>query len=293
MTVFDTTIKEYLTEIDESPLLSWQEECDLAERIIDNDDPEARDRLVRSNLRLVVSIAKRFATGKMSLGDLIEEGNLGLIRAVDSFDPSVGVRFSTYAAWWIKQTIKRALLLDSGPLSVPTYMVELVNQYRHVVAGLQAKLAPLETGRQEWPSGTADNSSLTGLADIPNVEQIAKEMKLPVKKIIAIKEIADSINTPLETESPETHQTFHDTVKQTSPHLPEDEITNSEELEKIVEMLDKLESREAHILKLRFGIGGKEPLTLKQIGAKLGLTRERVRQLQQSALNRLNELMNY
>jgi len=270
MTVFDTTIKEYLTEIDESPLLSWQEECDLAERIIEDDDPEARDRLVRSNLRLVVSIAKRFATGKMSLGDLIEEGNLGLIRAVDSFDPSVGVRFSTYAAWWIKQTIKRSLLLDSGPLSIPTYMVELVNQYRQVVADLQAKLA-----------------------DIPNVEQIAKEMKLPVKKIVAIKEIADSVHTPLETESPETHQTIHDAVKQTSDYLPGDEITNSEELKKIVEMLDRLEPREAQILKLRFGIGGNESLTLKQIGAKLGLTRERVRQLQQSALNRLNELMSY
>ena len=270
MTIFDTTIKEYLNEIDESPLLSWQEECDLAQRIIDDDDPKARDRLVRSNLRLVVSIAKRFATGKMSLGDLIEEGNLGLIRAVDSFDPSVGVRFSTYAAWWIKQTIKRALLLDSGPLSVPTYMVELVNQYRQVTADLQAKLA-----------------------DIPTVEQIAEEMKLPVKKINAIKEIVDSINTSLESESPETNQTFHEKVKQTSNHLPEDEITSSEELKKIIEMLDKLEAREAQILKFRFGIDGNEPLTLKQIGAKLGLTRERVRQLQQSALKRLNELMSY
>jgi RNA polymerase primary sigma factor len=270
MTVFDTTIKEYLNEIDESPLLSWQEECDLAQRIIEDDDPQARDHLVRSNLRLVVSIAKRFATGKMSLGDLIEEGNLGLIRAVDSFDPSVGVRFSTYASWWIKQTIKRALLFDSGPLSVPTYMVELVNQYRQVAADLQAKLA-----------------------DIPTVEQIAQEMKLPAKKITAIKEIVDSINTPLDAESPETHQAFHEKVKQTSNHLPEDDITSSEELKKIVEMLDKLETREAQILKLRFGIDGNEPLTLKQIGAKLGLTRERVRQLQQSALKRLNELMSY
>jgi RNA polymerase primary sigma factor len=270
MMIFDTTIKEYLTEIDESPLLSWQEECDLADRIIEHDDPEARDHLVRSNLRLVVSIAKRFATGRMSLGDLIEEGNLGLIRAVDSFDPSVGVRFSTYAAWWIKQTIKRSLLLDSGPLSVPTYMVELVNQYKHAAADLQAKLA-----------------------DIPTVAQIANEMKLPIKKIIAIKEIVDSVNTPLEAESPDTHQTLHDAVKQTSDHLPEDDITSSEELHKIVEMLDKLEAREAQILKLRFGIDGNEPLTLKQIGAKLGLTRERVRQLQQIALKQLNELMSY
>jgi RNA polymerase sigma factor (sigma-70 family) len=269
MTIFDTTIKDYLTEIDESPLLSWKEECELAGQIIKNDDPEARDHLVRSNLRLVVSIAKRFATGRMSLGDLIEEGNLGLIRAVDSFDPSVGVRFSTYAAWWIKQTIKRALLLDSGPISIPTYMVELVNQYRHVVAELQKKLG-----------------------DMPSIARIAEEMKVPVKKITAIKEIADSVNTSLETESSQTEQTFHETTPQVSNQLPEDELTSTEELGKVVLMLDKMDARQAEVLKLRFGINGKEPLTLKQIGAKLGLTRERVRQIQQEGLQALNELMN-
>jgi RNA polymerase primary sigma factor len=267
--IFDTTIKDYLTEIDDSPLLSWKEECELAGLIIENDDPEARDHLVRSNLRLVVSIAKRFATGRMSLGDLIEEGNLGLIRAVDSFDPSVGVRFSTYAAWWIKQTIKRSLLLDSGPISVPTYMVELVNQYRHVVVELQKKLG-----------------------DAPSAAQIAEEMKVPVKKITAIKEIADSVNTSLDAESPQTNQSFQETTPQVSNHLPEDELASSEELEKVVLMLDKIDARQAEVLKLRFGINGKEPLTLKQIGVKLNLTRERVRQIQQEALNALNEMMN-
>jgi RNA polymerase primary sigma factor len=270
MIVFDETIKEYLAEIDEAPLLTWQQECELAQQIIDHDDPRAREQLVRSNLRLVVSIAKRFATGRLSLGDLIEEGNLGLIRAIDSFDPSIGVRFSTYAAWWIKQSIKRALLLDSGPISVPTYMVELVNQYRQVIADLQTKLA-----------------------DNPTPEQIAQEMKLPVKKIMAIKEIVDSTNTPLQAESTQTNQSFEETMPAASEQLPEDELTGTEELHKVVKMLDKLENREAEVLKLRFGINGTEPLTLKQIGAKLGLTRERVRQLQQSALKQLNELMSY
>ena len=269
MTVFDTTIKEYLTEIDESPLLTWQEECELANRVIESDDIEARDRLVRSNLRLVVSIAKRFATGKLSLGDLIEEGNLGLIRAIDSFDPSVGVRFSTYAAWWIKQTIKRALLFDCGPISMPTYMVELVNQYRHVVTDLQKKLA-----------------------DVPSVAQIAEQMKLPVKKVVIIKEIADSVHTALDAESDQTNQNLHESLPKVSAHLPEDELANAEELKKIVKMLDKLGARQAEVLKLRFGIEGREPLTLKQIGAKLGLTRERVRQIQQEALDALNEMMN-
>jgi RNA polymerase primary sigma factor len=181
------------------------------------------------------------------------------------------VRFSTYAAWWIKQTIKRALLLDSGPISVPTYMVELINQYRQVLADLQTRCA--------------DNPTL------PTPAQIAEEMKLPVKKIMAIKEILDSTNTPLWADSSQTNQSPTETIPAVSKILPEDELTGTEELQKVAKMLDKLEKREAEILKLRFGINGTEPLTLKQIGAKLGLTRERVRQLQQSALKQLNELM--
>lgn len=268
MIVFDETIKDYLAEIDAAPLLTRQQECELAQQIIDHDDPLARDQLVRSNLRLVVCIAKRFATGKLPLADLIEEGNLGLIRAIDSFDPSVGVRFSTYAAWWIKQCIKRAMLLDCGPISVPTYMVELVNHYRQVLADLQSKLS-----------------------DAPFVEQIAEEMKLPVKKVTAIKEIVDSTNTPFQAESTHTNQSDDETMPPASYQLPGDELTSAEELQKTVKLLDRLDEREAQVLKLRFGINGTEPLTLKQIGAKLGLTRERVRQLQQSALKQLNELI--
>jgi RNA polymerase primary sigma factor len=270
MIVFDETIKEYLTEIDEAPLLTWEQECELARQVIEDNDPKAREQLVRSNLRLVVNIAKKFATGRLSLGDLIEEGNLGLIRAIDSFDPSVGVRFSTYAAWWIKQSIKRALLLDSGPISVPTYMVELVNHYRQTLADLQSKLA-----------------------ETPTPAQIATEMKLPLKKVMAIKEIVDSTTTPLQAESPQTNQSYEETIPAVEQLPPEDELTSSEELSKLVKMLDKLEKRQSEVLKLRFGIDGSEPLTLKQIGAKLGLTRERVRQLQQIALKHLNELMNY
>jgi RNA polymerase sigma factor (sigma-70 family) len=271
MTVFDATIKDYLGEIDDAPLLSWEQECELADDIIENDNPQARDQLVRSNLRLVVSIAKRFATGKMAFADLIEEGNLGLIRAVDSFDPSVGVRFSTYAAWWIKQTIKRALLLDAGPISVPTYMVELVNQYRNVCGELAAKLSTP-----------------------PTPAQIAEEMKLPVKKVIAISQIVDSVNTSGHDElSPDDDShTYQNQQDAACNNLPQDELTNTEELAKAVKMLDKLGEREAEVLKLRFGINGNEPLTLKEIGVKLELTRERVRQLQQSALKQLNELMN-
>ena len=126
--VFDATIKDYLKEIDEAPLLDWQQEKKLANLVIEENDYLARDQLVRSNLRLVVNIAKKFTSRGMQLADLIEEGNLGLMRAVDSFDPEHKVRFSTYSSWWIKQSIKRALLSNFQPIHIPTYMVELVNQ---------------------------------------------------------------------------------------------------------------------------------------------------------------------
>ena len=267
MAVFDATIKEYLGEIDEASLLNWEQECDLAERIIENDDPMARDTLVRSNLRLVVSIAKKFVSPRLSLADLIEEGNLGLIRAVDTFDPSHGVRFSTYAAWWIKQSIKRALLLDSGPISVPTYMVELVNHYRQVITDARAKSC-----------------------EIPPVKTIAEKMGLTVKKVRAIQEIVDAVGTGPIADAEEGASAFDKSAKVVE-ETPEDELAGAEEIGKMLAMLEKIDARQANILALRFGIGDKEPLTLKQIGAKLGLTRERVRQLQALGLKSLHELM--
>ncbi|MCK4958846.1 MAG: sigma-70 family RNA polymerase sigma factor, partial [Planctomycetes bacterium] len=137
---FDATIKEYLKEIDASPLLTWEEEKELANRIQEFQDPEAREHLVSSNLRLVVNIAKRFSGRTMTLGDLIEEGNLGLLRAVDTFDSEHGVRFSTYSSWWIKQSIKRALLENIQPVHIPTYMVALINQWRRTAAEMGSKL---------------------------------------------------------------------------------------------------------------------------------------------------------
>ena len=269
MAVFDVTIKEYLREIDEAPLLSWEEECELAEDIIDYDDPQARDTLVRSNLRLVVNIAKKFVSRGMSLGDLIEEGNLGLIRAVDSFDPVHGVRFSTYAAWWIKQSIKRSLLLDSGPVSIPTYMVELVNQYRQVASDLQTKLS-----RE------------------PEPEEIAEEMKQPLRKVRVISQIINTGSVGMTDNSAIPSQSQAENMLDENIEMPEDELVNAEEIAKAVKLLGEIEPREAEVLTLRFGLSGEESLTLKEIGAKLGLTRERARQIQRSALKKLNEFMN-
>lgn len=265
---FDITIKEYLKEIDEAPLLSWEEEKALAKAIIENNDPEARDRLVRSNLRLVVNIAKRFSGRGMTLGDLIEEGNLGLLRAVDTFDPEHKVRFSTYAAWWIKQAIKRAILNNAQPIHIPTYMVELINQWRQTCAEMELKL-----GRTV------------------SLEEMAGAMKVPIRKAKAIQDIVSVVEAGFQYDSPEGNAGLEEAVEDDKVSLPDDEIGSEEELSQALELLEEIDPREAEVLRLRFGLDGQEPLTLKQIGEKLGLTRERVRQIQRSGLARLNELM--
>ncbi len=265
---FDATIKEYLKEIDESPLLSWDEEKELAYRIIEDNDPEAREHLVSSNLRLVVNIAKRYSGRGMTLGDLIEEGNLGLLRAVETFDPEHGVRFSTYSSWWIKQAIKRSILANAQPIHIPTYMVELINQWRYTASELEPHL-----GRT------------------PTVEEMATAMKLPMRKAKAIGQIVDVVNGGFQGDSSEENAGLNDTIKDKNAVSPEDLIGTDEELEKAVRLLNEIEPREAQILTLRFGINGREAMTLKEIGKEMGLTRERVRQIQRNALQRLNELM--
>jgi len=243
-------------------------EKQLAYLVIDDNDPEARDLLVRSNLRLVVKIAKGFSGRNQTLGDLIEEGNLGLIRAVDSFDPKHEVRFSTYAAWWIKQSIKKSLLTNTQPIHIPTYMVELINQWRHAAAKLESKL-----GRPA------------------SMEEIAKQLDLSLKKAKAVMEIAETVNAGFKGDSTEENEGLDDTIEDTNMLTPEDVLGSKEELAKAVLLLSEIEPREAKILTLRFGLNGMEPLTLKEIGVLLGLTRERVRQIQTNGLAKLHELM--
>jgi len=265
---FDVTIKEYLKEIDESPLLNWEEEKYLASLIIEEQDPEARDRLVRSNLRLVVNIAKKFPCRGLTLGDLIEEGNLGLLRAVDSFDPEHGVRFSTYSSWWIKQSIKKALLTNTGPIHIPTYMVELVNQWRYTAARLE-----------------------TSLGRPPELEEMSEAVNLSVRKAKAVQQIIEAVNAGFQENSAENNTGLDENIEDSKITLPEDVLGTDEELAMAVELLSEIEPREAEVLTLRFGLGGNEPLTLKEIGRKIGLTRERVRQIQRDALTKLNEFM--
>jgi RNA polymerase primary sigma factor len=265
---FDITIKEYLRDIDEAPLLTWEDEKTLAHAVMETNDPQARDQLVRSNLRLVVNIAKRFSGRGLTLGDLIEEGNLGLMRAVDTFDTEHGVRFSTYSAWWIKQAIKRSILNNSQPIHIPTYMVELINQWRHTYAELETKL-----GRTV------------------SLEEMASAMKVPVRKAIAIRDIVSVVDQGFQHGSAQDNTGLDESIEDDKVTIPEDALGSDEELDRAVKLLDQIDSREAEVLKLRFGLTGEGPLTLKEIGERLDLTRERVRQIQRSALAQLNELM--
>jgi RNA polymerase primary sigma factor len=270
--VFDATIKEYLQEIDESPLLSAEEERHLAKLVIEENDPLAREQLVRSNLRLVVNIAKRYAgRGGMTLGDLIEEGNLGLIKAVDYFDPDRGTRFSTYAAWWIKQSIKSAQLTDIRPVHVPGYMIGLINQWRHIAAELEVKL-----GRK------------------PDVEEMADVMHLTFKKAKIIYEtvnVLGSVRDNQQSDNGDEDQILEQALSSDGNGKPEDELVEDEERAKAVCLLEKIDSREAEILRLHYGLDGNSPMAFKEIGEKLGLTRERIRQIQHEALTKLYELM--
>ncbi len=269
--VFDATLKDYLTEIDEAPLLTAEEEYEYAQRVVEDNDPWAREHLVRSNLRLVVNIAKRYGGRGMPLGDLIEEGNLGLIKAVDYFDPGRGTRFSTYAAWWIKQSIKRALLENVQPVHVPTYMVALINQWRHTASEAESRI-----GRK-----------LT-------IEEMADLMHLPVRKahiIYRIVEILANVGESLGADDPDDNQALESTLEDANAGRPEDVLVEHEEKAKAVRLLDDLDPREAEVLRLHYGLGGQRPLSLKEIGKKMGLTRERIRQIRRDALTSLYDSM--
>ena len=269
---FDVTIKEYLKEIDESPLLTKAQEYTLGKLVVVENDQRAREQLVRSNLRLVVNIAKKYGNRGMSLGDLIEEGNLGLIKAVDYFDPDRGTRFSTYAAWWIKQSIKLALLTNVQPVHVPTYMVALINQWRYTAAELESRL-----GRK------------------PSVEEMADVMQLPLRKANIIRQIVNILGSVTDnsgSDGLDEDQILEATLVDQNTGKPEDGMVMDEEKEKVLRLLNEIDSREADILRWHYGLDGRKPLKLKEIAEKLDLTRERIRQIQREALTKLYECMN-
>ncbi len=258
-----TPLETYLREINETSLLTAEDEQELAYRIEDG-DVEARDRMVRANLRLVVNIARGYTGKGLSLQDLIEEGNLGLLRAVEGFDPSVGTRFSTYASYWIKQSIKRALINSAKTIRIPAYMVELLSKWRRANARLSEEL-----GRTPTP------------------EEIARVLGVPKKKLPIIKKAIRIYNASPQNDQAEAGWSLGEMVMDERMKSPDEELLEHDVLNRVRELLDEMDPREATVLRMRFGLEDQEPHTLKQIGERLGLTRERVRQIETEALARL------
>lgn len=258
-------LETYLREINATRLLTADEEKMLA-RKIGQGDVMARDRMVRANLRLVVNIARGYTGKGLGLQDLIEEGNLGLLRAVEGFDPEMGTRFSTYASYWIKQSIKRALINSAKTIRIPAYMIELLSKWRRASVRLTDEL------RRN-----------------PTPEEVARMLGLPKRKLPIIKKAIQIYNSTPQTDQSEAGWSLGEMVMDERSRSPEQELLETDVMRHIREMMGDLEEREVTVLKMRFGLEGCETHTLKEIGEQLSLTRERVRQIETEALRKLGD----
>jgi RNA polymerase primary sigma factor len=258
-------LETYLREINETALLTADEEKSLARKIATG-DTEARDLMVRANLRLVVNIARGYTGKGLALQDLIEEGNLGLLRAVEGFDPNMNTRFSTYASYWIKQSIKRALVNTAKTIRIPAYMVELLAKWRRATNQLTD-----EMGRP------------------PTNEETARFMGLPKKKLNIIKKAIRVYNSAPQTDQTEAGWSIDEMLQDGRTKTPDTEMVENDDLRQVMTLLERMDPREATVLRMRFGLNDEEPKTLKEIGESLGLTRERVRQIESEALQKLSE----
>ncbi|GJM44900.1 MAG: RNA polymerase sigma factor [Gemmatimonadota bacterium] len=263
----ESALETYLQEINQVQLLTADEEKELA-REIRVGDQAARERMIRANLRLVVSIAKNYINRGLSFMDLIEEGNLGLLKAVERFDPDEQCRFSTYATWWIKQSIRRALVNTVKTVRIPSYMVEIIDKWKNVSMELQYKL-----GRQ------------------PSVAEVALELNIAPESVGVIKRAIRTYTSSSQSTSLDVLWSLSDVLEDTNARQPDEVLFEAMDLEKLDSILGTIDEREAKILKLRYGLGNAEPMTLKDIGKQVNLTRERVRQIENEALRKLQNIL--
>ncbi len=259
----DDPVRMYLREIGKIPLLNYEQELDLAQKILQGSE-EAKQKLTESNLRLVVSIAKKYSGRGMLFLDLIQEGNMGLIKAVEKFDYTKGYKFSTYATWWIRQAITRAIADQARTIRIPVHMVETINKLirtsRHLLQ---------QNGREPTP------------------EEIAAEMEIPVEKVVEIQKIAQdpvSLETPIGEED-DSH--LEDFIQDEDSPEPQDSAAYTLLKEQLDEVMDTLTPREAKVLKLRFGLEDGKARTLEEVGREFMVTRERIRQIEAKALRKL------
>ncbi len=259
----DDPVRMYLREIGRIPLLTFDQELELAKKILNNDE-EARRQLAESNLRLVVSIAKKYVGRGMLFLDLIQEGNMGLIKAVEKFDYTKGFKFSTYATWWIRQAITRAIADQARTIRIPVHMVETINKLIRTSRHLLQQL-----GREPTP------------------EEIAQEMEIPVEKVVEIQKIAQdpvSLETPIGEED-DSH--LGDFIQDDDSPAPHDSAAYTLLREQLEEVMNTLTPREAKVLKLRFGLEDGKSRTLEEVGREFQVTRERIRQIEAKALRKL------
>tara|TARA_B100002019_G_scaffold247919_1_gene226610 strand:- start:4358 stop:5308 length:951 start_codon:yes stop_codon:yes gene_type:complete len=257
----------YMQQISQIPLLTVQEEIELAAKIAKGDEV-ARDTMITANLRLVVKIAQEYSNLGLSILDLINEGNMGLMKAVERFDPSKGGKLSTYASWWIKQSIKRALANQSKTIRLPVHMVDRVTQIRRCAGKLADKL-----GRE------------------PTDDELAEKMSMPAARISHLRNVSHrpaSLDSPI---NDEDGSTLGEIVPDEKSVNPLESLQSKSLVGDVNQVLAMLEPREADIIRLRFGLDGRDPLTLEEVGGQIGITRERVRQLQEQALRDLRNKM--
>lgn len=287
----ESALGEYLRQIKQYPLLTPEEERELGEKIqaashadqalarneinvqeheqIQRESADARERMIRGNLRLVVSVAKNFSNRGLPMEDLVEEGNVGLVHAVDRFDPTMGSRFSTYASYWIDQAIRRAVQSASQFIHIPAYLMEQIGAMKLAMRELELKL-----GRQ------------------PNIQEVALHMTISPRKAARISQAIRACTCPTQSTMTDEGASVTDSLPDTRTPLPHESLFSLSDEHFVGAMLGRITDREATVLKMRYGMHDGKAMTLKEIGQAIGLTRERVRQIEQEAKRKLIEYTN-